>query len=437
MRRFLFVGCILIAVQSQAENHLLLMGGSGEPAGVKTIFDSTAKTLSQFAKEKSYETTVSFNGGHRETEKMLAESFQGASAFSPTAYQRILQEYDRKVKSGDKVILFVNSHGLANEGAQKSHSVHCGTGACNLDEMNSLIAKLESKGAQVAVIDASCYSGGSVKLGSEKTCVLSASREDSVGYSATNVLLAQGLREKRNLEEVFLQAQSGFYGQGNIKTPAGQKTRELLNQFFMDFKNPAPAGGSVRLRDCQFNIDQSLKKLQNLKDHFRQINVVAEPELKSLEKALNEYQRRQRRAEELIGKLQTSGMNEASFPQGSLTWNALVQLTPQQIQNQISQMAEELKNTTNELGRKELSDRISLLNSLEDLKKSLRVRDGRFAQYESESLELKTLLSANPNDIPEGSLIMAQFKILEPERSLYKKIYNSMKGPNSCASFSL
>lgn len=437
---FAYALSLAVCVPAHAKNDLVLLGGSGDPPGNKTIFDSTASALARFKKSKSYSESVYFNGGHSETEKILATNFSGARSFSKSSYNEALEDLKKKsVAPGDRVVIFVNSHGEIKKYPEKSHSIHCGKELCSLDELNQAIQSLEAKGAQVAVIDGSCYSGATTGLGSDKTCVLTSSRDDSVGYSKTNELLAEELSssKNKNLEDVFLKAQEGFFGQGNINTEAGRKTRDLLNQFFRDFKNPEPRGGIVSLSSCQINESNYLKKLAQLQDSVTKITGKVEPEFENLKKALHEQQRRYKLAVDTIEKNKGRESQRAETPQGSLSWNVLVNLPAEQIQQQIQQLKLELASVANEVGRKEVQDRITLLSSVETIKQDLRQKNPEFADFEKGHTQLRSLLSADPNNIPEESLMMSQFQILESERTLYRKIYQSFAGKSPCRSFTL
>lgn len=426
--------------EAQAADEIILLGGSGDPVGPTTIFESSAESLAKFKQEKKYRETVLFNGGHAKTEKMLAEKFSGAKSFSEKAYQNLIKDLNtKKVTENDRILIFINSHGEVREFPQKTHNIHCGDKLCNLDDLQKSIVDLEKKGAQVAVIDASCYSGATVNLGTEKTCVLTSSRDDSVGYSKTNQILAEELSsaENKNLEDVFLKAQAGFFGQGNINSEAGRETRKILNKFFQDFKNPDTRQGGKSLRSCQIDEGRFLKNLSELQTTVKSLTGNVEPEFARLREILREQQGRYQKAVELSKSTEQWSGQQVQTGQGPLSWNALANITSSEIEKQIQKLRTELSNTSNPVGRQEISDQIKMLQAMPQLKADLRKTNSDFARYEKDSEALKILLSANPAHIPEGSLLMSQLKILEAERSLYKKIYKSLGGDNPCQSFKL
>ena len=55
------------------ENHLIFLGGGGEPEGAQTTqFDGSVEALGTFFQDnkKNYKTLVNFNGGHIKTDDL-------------------------------------------------------------------------------------------------------------------------------------------------------------------------------------------------------------------------------------------------------------------------------------------------------------------------------------------------------------------------------
>ena len=72
--KFLMLITLLASIQLvYAENHLLIIGGGGEPEGDTTIFDGDINDLGQNLKNLKWNTEISFNGGHKNTEKIIQE----------------------------------------------------------------------------------------------------------------------------------------------------------------------------------------------------------------------------------------------------------------------------------------------------------------------------------------------------------------------------
>ena len=67
----MFVALIATSQLVQAENHLLLIGGGGEPEGDGTIFDTNLYILGSNLKNLKWNYEISFNGGHKKTEEII------------------------------------------------------------------------------------------------------------------------------------------------------------------------------------------------------------------------------------------------------------------------------------------------------------------------------------------------------------------------------
>ena len=87
MKRYvLIISIIALSINSPLifpnEKHLYILGGGGDPAGDTTIFDTDLKNMSKFANKSDWKTTISFNGGHKNTEKIIKENSESPSALN-------------------------------------------------------------------------------------------------------------------------------------------------------------------------------------------------------------------------------------------------------------------------------------------------------------------------------------------------------------------
>ncbi|MGZ3771045.1 MAG: hypothetical protein ACXVCP_01860 [Bdellovibrio sp.] len=93
----------------------------------------------------------------------------------------------------------------------------------------------EKKGVKLAIIDQSCYSGELIKLGSDKTCVISSTTENNFGYQNTPDFVALGLvsADSNSLEDIFLTTRNLAFspGQPMISTDPGKKTAVAVEIF--------------------------------------------------------------------------------------------------------------------------------------------------------------------------------------------------------------
>lgn len=215
-------------------SHMLLIGGGGESNKKTTIFDNELQNATNFIGRSNWQSRISFNGGHSETEK-IAQTFAAKSGgrntnFTAENYEALITEYERKIqagqiKSGDQLLIMISSHGSQQMSNHKTHLVStsapekqgiadystlAGTGTVSLDRLENLTKLAESKGIKLGILDFSCHSGLSQKLANKNTCVISSTGPKHFAWGGTPQTFAakftENMRSGRSLEDVFLQA---------------------------------------------------------------------------------------------------------------------------------------------------------------------------------------------------------------------------------------
>lgn len=229
MSRSLILSLLLLSPAAFAQNKFMaIMGGGAEPQDRETtIFDKDVKEVGEFVnKNKSWQPTITFNGGHTVTEGLIAEGVgrRGVSntQFTQEQYAKTLDEYILKInageiKSGDQLLVWISTHGAIQQPGETTHQIST-TGASasdltslqnatlvDLDRIKVLRDVAESKGVKLGILDFSCHSGASMALGTEKTCVISSSGPKHFGYSNWGGIFGNNLKRGKNLEEVFLE----------------------------------------------------------------------------------------------------------------------------------------------------------------------------------------------------------------------------------------
>lgn len=447
--KILFSFLILITSQHvKAGNEIIILGGSGDPPGPSTIFDSKLQILTQFRQQNStYKESVFFNGGHPESEKILKENFPNGKHFSEESFRQTVRYLkEKKVNPGDKIIISIFSHGERGFPPEKSHKIHCGDKLCSLDELNSAIHELESQGAKVAVIDTSCFSGGSLRLGSEKTCVMTTSPANSVSYGVDGENVAKSLVDKsnKNLEEVFLESRKKGYGLGgDINTEAGRKARKILDDILMGFRNPKPAGGVISLKPsgvneiiCEPNSDLFLKQLENLKQLSLKSSLIMDSEIEEMKTAYVRHQDRINQANTMIQEL--APIHQTPVPsKAGWSWANLVDLTDDIFAQRMSQLQAQLKVAKNETAKEEVYAAILDLKTIANEKNNLMKENKNFQDYANKRAALGKLMSNDGKNLPAESIVWSQIEFLKAERKIYDKLYRSLNTESSCRSFSL
>ena len=219
---------------SFAASHMLVIGGGGEPNKPNTIFDNELQNATNFIKRSNWQSRISFNGGHRQTEA-IAQSFAAKSggqnsSFTSENYEALISEYERKIKSGqiksgDQLLLMISSHGSVNTRNQKTHyiststkdksgltnySTLAGSATVSLDRLESLTKLAADKGIKLGILDFSCHSGVTQKLANKNTCVISSTGPNHFAWGGNQLTFAakftQNMRSGKSLEDVFLEA---------------------------------------------------------------------------------------------------------------------------------------------------------------------------------------------------------------------------------------
>ena len=248
---------LLGAFELHAKNFMTFMGGGGEPKGDDTIFDTQVEAMGAFNNQADWDTQVSFNGGHRETEIKIVKGFRKKditnTPFTEQSYNKIIQDYEDKIRNGtirtgDQILLMISTHGVKkiNEselthqisvkgGAVQNFDTGEGSRIVSLDKLKNLTTLAEKNGIKLGIVDLSCHSGNTLPLQNSHTCVISATGPDHYGYAGTNTTtytnqFISNMKKGSSLEEVYLKAREGFGDLSfpMISTPVGNKLNDLL-----------------------------------------------------------------------------------------------------------------------------------------------------------------------------------------------------------------
>jgi hypothetical protein len=244
---------------------LYFLGGGGDPDGTTTIFDRSISQVSKFTQSAGSEWSIkhSFNGGHSETEKLLKAQMPSDSSlgnFTEENLNKTLADLETKLnsgelKSGDQLLLMLNSHGAMKLKKEKSHSIALsssaavdlktleGTELFPMDRFEKILTLASEKGIKVGLVDLSCFSGNSLKISNKNICVISASGENQYSYvdqnnastsagiyNAFGARFLDGLKTGQNLEDIFLKARAGSFNPDfpMISTDTGSIVNNLI-----------------------------------------------------------------------------------------------------------------------------------------------------------------------------------------------------------------
>lgn len=243
-------------------NHFVMMGGGGEPKRDYTIFDNEVERVGNFiSTTPTWNTKITFNGGHQKTENIIAEKFgrKGVSntPFTPDSYQKMIKEYAAKIrrgeiKSGDQLMILINTHGGQKTDAHKTHSLattdgvvtdydKLNKGTVSMDALEEITKLASEKNIKLALIDFSCHSGNTMALQNPNTCVITSTGPDHYGWGGNNVtftsIFAGNMKKGKSLEDVYLESRKSFKDNSfpMISSPVGLELHQEMYKSITPF----------------------------------------------------------------------------------------------------------------------------------------------------------------------------------------------------------
>lgn len=402
-----------------AENHMVVMGGGGD-SGSKTIFDSTYKTLMTSSAFSQWRKISVFDGGHSDTEKMIAKYAKGSNKSATTAGMNStiadLQMAIRSgsIKKGDQLFLNIVTHGLSPTGKNLTHTVVTTNGEFNVDEMKKLRDLAESKGVKLAIFDASCHSGYTLALATNKTCVVTGTGE-GVGYNTTGSDFAEKIKPGASIEDVFLNMRNlspDVLAAPQISSPAGRKayeTTKSLSHAMMDLDTlRSPNTDTKKTFGAQCS---DFKKLQDELQRLTHASVNSN-ELSGLKKAIETYNNKRKSVQSKIDAASSLG------PRKCIDYNEDWQLCG--TFDALEASYQDIKGSS-----KKLNERDQLKHKALDH----FVKSAEFTKWKTATTNLSKL----------PSLEVEAEKVAIEEKKLYSLLYKQYskeaKGANPCKDF--
>jgi hypothetical protein len=223
---FIFFILELAFAQDEPKKFIAVMGGGGEPQGDNTIFDRSITELGNYLeKNPEWVSTVSFNGGHSKTEEIIKNGIgknqKTLTPFTEEEYLKTIGSYIKKIetgeiKSGDQLLVWLDTHGAIASDNEKGHKVSVngkassdftkltGNKLVSTSQLQGLIDIANKKGIKLGIVDLSCHSGASIALANPQTCIVTSSGPKHFAYSNFPHYLISNLEKDKSLEDVFL-----------------------------------------------------------------------------------------------------------------------------------------------------------------------------------------------------------------------------------------
>ncbi len=252
---YLIIIFVFYSFASFSANHLTFLGGGGEPKKLPTtIFDASLPALNKFVTDtsNSWKYDIHFNGGHADTENSVKTNFKYAETkqnFTKDSLPVSVAKYidnikSGKIKAGDQIMVLINTHGSLKSDQTNTHFLAAGAAEAginlqnlsgadklvNVDGLKELTALANKNGIKLAIVDFSCYSGNTLNLANENTCVVSGAGSKHFSYATFGPNFINKMKSGKSLESVFIEARSSQNDNSYpmISTPEGLEINNLV-----------------------------------------------------------------------------------------------------------------------------------------------------------------------------------------------------------------
>jgi hypothetical protein len=471
---------------------MIILGAGGEPKDKETtIFDREIDLLGKNIKrDSSWNTTLSLNGGHKTTEKIISYYFDKRGVvntpFTNKRFEEIISQYESKIQSGeikqgDQLLVHITSHGGMRSSTEISHSIATsgsgvenldnlsGSSRVSLDRLQSLINLANTKGIKLGILDFSCYSGNALSLQNPNTCIISGTGPMHYGYSNFPERFVEQMQAGRSLEDVFLRAfvkrdETSF---PMISTPAGNSIQEELYQLITPYlytqdihsdKLQKYLQNQVLENQCHGN-DHNLDRIHELLTQVgAQINFMNKRgslKLKRLREAIDKYHALQEQMKKDLMSIQEqmrkdpasqniSGLQEkfdwCTEIQNSDGTNELIcspdNWTKQDVLTidfnaEIARLQDRKANATNDLDKKWLTAMITNYEKLKEIREQL-LKEPLLAKFKNYFDNFK---NSGNNSWNMAVQVSKELQKIYPD--LYQERSKQSDAPNPCKDFIL
>lgn len=209
------------ARMASPKNLALVLGGADDTLFGKATFQFGSDRLKEALAQSGFSIRSNFGQGIFKAEaadQLIAKQIQDLESGT--------------IPSGSQLAVIIDAHG-GECNAEGGHSIVDSDGKMfNLKKLEAIKVAAKKAGVKLAIADSSCYSGCSLDLADEETCVISSSNAKSPAGSNFTYGLYYSIKPGSNLEAAFLAARSSFAsrsGAPQISTLAGREAATTLN----------------------------------------------------------------------------------------------------------------------------------------------------------------------------------------------------------------
>jgi hypothetical protein len=453
-----------------ADDSLIFFGGGGEPLQKSTtIFDSTVIGLNNFLSQSNWKYDVSFNGGHAESESLRKNLLVNANIkenFTEKSFNKLIEKYKNQIKSGqiksgEKLLVVIDTHGADKEANQSEISHHVAinsrdlkqTETISLDELKVLTQLAKEKGIKLGIIDFSCHSGHTISLANDNTCIISATGPKHYGFSSFSDNFLSEMKNGGNLEEIFLRARSR---ENNASYPmiSSAEAQAIYKDFYPTLipylyyyeKSPELDKMTPYLVDAANDPhcprDNQMEELQKKINLLQKTALKNIPEVEAIKSLFTKYKGQQ---DEYIKFLKIAGSKDlskkervwsigrsgrSSYTTGAtLTWREIVE---SDFESQIKNLEILVKQSDTQDEEARYRSKLNFNKEALELQQKLLKKNPSLVKYKEDFKKYNHFLDESRKLATE---------IATNERKLFASIYNDLKKENAkanpCRDFNL
>lgn len=277
--------CLSAFADSPRKIGVIIGGGRGDHDPLNVVFMGQADGFADKLSQKGYEISGAFGTKEFSNQMYLNERSKSytdawsSGKLKPATAQSIddqlnwiLKEIESgKIKKDDQVVIQLSTHGSPVNVDEVAHSILIPSidddddydtppkeQLVHLSEkLNSVVQKLNDVGAKTAMLDFSCFSGGSLDLAKNRSnvCVVSSTnryktatamlngREDAGAFFWKSV---QGQQDK-NIESIFLQSRrmNSFDDVPEISSEEHERIRPMWDLLFAQYAAAGPGPNRI------------------------------------------------------------------------------------------------------------------------------------------------------------------------------------------------
>lgn len=430
---------LVSSASAALKTHTIIIGGAGEPAGETTLFDLPIQTAGKYIKATGAPAMLVFDGGHAKTEKIVSEFSSNRKDVSPLEARAVIFELKRKIlqgqiKPGEQIFLALMSHGSRRDadGTPATHGISIGQqDLLQSRELIPLRDAAEKAGVRLAIVDQSCFSGDALSIATSKTCVVSATGKDVVGYPGEWDAFWEQVKPGVTLEEAYLKGrrQRAYPSLPMISSPAGRLTEKYIADIslsILSYESDVQRRAETECADgCAPKAPEELAaEIIAIEEKLKFVGAASSGDLQNLRGSLGKQKAQLQELFHLTAKIKAKDKNPVKLGNGEeVQWSLFVDFDAKQYR---ADLVGEVSSTDPEW-KKQIEAELARIPHMEEANKKL---------LETEEFRSYVKGHARHGELFKG-LFSASVSVALSERPFYDRVYRKMETgePNPCKEF--